>query len=185
MLPASHYDAPSAVELAKWSADIDQGGRSHDRDEVVELLAQVSDLNALLSPAANLFEFLRGQDAQSLTDVAEIVGDAWGSSPPCPEMIPALLLPAPPNARAGWISFEKSVKARDWQRVIGSALEINACVMAARGAGPWITAGPDRVLRVRLPGGSELVPRAEVSESLQGRFFIDSLWQITAELAES
>ena len=144
--------------------------------EAAYRLERVRVAEALLAPAAALFDFLLGCDGQGVAQVTAMVRGEWGDH--LATVDPSQVAKLAPELDHGTDNGET---ARRWIRLAGALseglydeavqllMEQNALVMKARAAsGPWVDLAEDR-LRVRY--------RDERPGSLPGQQALISLWR--------
>ena len=197
-LPAGRQQRFRKLLLAK--SDLD---RPLGREEVLALteaarpvdtglarrLERIATLEAVLAPAAALFDFLLTQHGRRVEDVASVLIERWGSK--IPNIDPPVfrkLLPEVEKASAEAVSTaidrsQCALASGQYGDAIHALLDWNATVMRERKAGPWAVVDPSRRLDVRYRGAEQLLPDADALPTLwRNTYFIDSLKRITRQL---
>ena len=156
---------------------------------LAQRLKRIGMLEAVLAPAASLFDFILTQHGQRIEEVASILVERWKCQvpnihpPDFRELIPEV---GEASTEAISIAVDKSQRALasgHYVNAIHALLDWNAEVMRERKAGPWVIATPSGRLDVRYRGAEQFLPDADALQTLwRNTYFIDSLKRVTRQL---
>ncbi len=174
-------DRAQMLHLAKLAQKKDEG--------LAELLRRIVDLEALLAPAAALFQHILARHGQTLQSVARELTSQWG------KRVPNLNGEAYADLKLEIQSQSSPATAREMERCHGALhtgdyaeailalLKWNEVVMQARGGAPWARLGEQKRLDVRYRGAEQRLPdNAQLRTLWDNNYFIDALKSVTQQL---
>ncbi len=180
--------SPSRVRhLAKLCRDKGDAGLP-----VADRLERIRTCEMLLAPAAALFDFLLGNDGQSIDEVSDRVRDQWGTSLGKTMDVDRIrdlqgelaTVPGDAEGYSRWLRTGIAMAQGDYAGALTLLLEQNNAVMKARsGAAPWAEL-KDGKIQVRFkdeqPG---TLPKAvDLPEYWRNPYFIDAMRSIAFAL---
>jgi hypothetical protein len=159
-----------------------------DDPELADRLRRVSQLEALVAPAVEFFEFVLSRNAQKPEAIAKEVREAWGSGLPNLEqeafqaLLPEIQESTGPEIATEYDSLRAALEAGDYRAAIDAVLRWNKLVATARGSAPWARIEQGQ-LDVRYRGEGGAFPKhADLDTLWQNPYFIGSLKAITRQL---
>ncbi len=159
---------------------------------VAERLERIRTCEMLLAPAAALFDFLLGNDGQSIEDVSDWVLDQWGTSLGRTIDVDRIrdlqgelaTVSGDTEGYSRWLKTGIAMAQGDYARALTLLLEQNTAVMKARsGAAPWAEL-KDGKIQVRFRDEQTItLPEAEaLPEYWWNPYFIDAMRSIASAL---
>ena len=170
----------SAIELA---ACIAQARKTGDSD-LTNRLDRVRRCEELLGLSARLFDYLIGQDGQSLTAVAATIKREWRSPPGWLEVsdLTDAFAVGGSEVPGRMLRLAEHLRSGDNSQVCRVLLEQNVAVMRDRGGGPWIVLDKD-ILKVRYREQPGEIPMADTLHSLwEHTYFLNSLKSLGSQV---
>ena len=169
------------VHLAKLARRSDPG--------LANSLERIAHLEALLAPAAALFQHVLTRDGQCLSDVASEVRQIWGSRvpnlerPAFEEMLGEIRSTSSVPVDSRMSGVHAALQRGDYEAAIEGLLAWNEQVMRTRGGAPWARIGDGRRLDVRYRGAEQPLPQEhELPELWMNNYFVDALKTVTRQL---
>lgn len=152
-------------------------------------LERIAALEAILAPAEALFDHVIARSGQRLEDLGRKIGSHWGKIVPnldeasFADLTPELAKVAGPDLFPLIEREHAALAGGDYAAAIRHLLDWNALVMRVRGGGPWAVLEHGKI-DVRYLGPEWLLPEREELPALwRNTYFLESLRQITAQLA--
>ena len=181
-------DAPfgraEAVHLAEAAAGVDPG--------LAKALEHVFHTEALLAPAAAVFDLILMRAGQHPRDVAGELRDRWGAS--VPNLDPTRLEELRPSLRQATrgetlMEMERchaALRSGDYEAGIEALLAWNTRVTEDRKSAPWARLGQGGRIDVRYRGADQLLPDGDaLGELWHNPYFIGSLKRIAHQIEAS
>ena len=169
------------VHLAKRARGSDDG--------LANSLERIVNLEALLAPAAALFQHVLTRDGQRLSDVASEVRQVWGARVPnlersaFAEMLSEIRSTSSVAVGSRTDEVHAALHSGDYEAAIEGLLAWNEQVMQTRGGAPWARIGDGRRLDVRYRGAEQPLPKEhELPELWMNSYFVDALKSVTRQL---
>ena len=169
------------VHLAQQARELDAG--------LANSLERIAHLEALLAPAAALFQYVLTRHGQRLSDVASAVRQVWGSRVPnlersaFAEMHDEIRSTSSVAVGSRMDEVHSALQSGDYEAAIEGLLAWNEQVMQTRGGAPWVRIGDGRRLDVRYRGTEQLLPKEhELPELWMNSYFVDALKSVTRQL---
>jgi hypothetical protein len=171
------------LTLARAAADTDEG--------LAKALTRIAHLEALLAPAAALFEFVLTRSNQQPKQAAAALRERWGERVPnldahefedlIPEIGDIATTPLAATARR----CHHALAQGDYEAAIRAVIDWNAKVQQARKGAPWVVLTDSGQIEVRYRVIEQLLPEADELPTLwRNSYFIDALKSITKQLRE-
>jgi hypothetical protein len=178
------FDRVSVQRLQEAAAEQDEGlGRA---------FARILALEALLAPAASVFDLVLTRQGQRVAKVAATLREQWGARVPNldPQAFQDLLAEiADASTREQGAAMQRchqALASGDYAAAIEALLTWNAHVMQGRRSAPWVRLGPAGSLDVRYRGVERMLPDGVELETLwDNGYYLDSLAQVTRQLEEA
>lgn len=159
---------------------------------VADRLERIRTCEMLLAPAAALFDFLLGNDGQSIDDVSDWVRNKWGTSLGRTIDVDRIrdlqgelaTVPGDAEGYSRWLKTGIAMAQGDYESALTLLLAQNTAVMKARsGAAPWAELR-DRKIQVRFRDEQTIaLPEAEdLPEYWWNPYFIDAMRSIATAL---
>jgi hypothetical protein len=152
-------------------------------------LERIVHLEALLAPAAALFDFVLTQGGQRPADVAIKLDDRWGGAVPnlnpdaFAEILPEIRDASRPETARAVARCHETLRAGAYEDAITAVLDWNAQVSQDRKSAPWVQIGEGGRLDVRYRGTEQLLPDGDALQTLwKNSYFIDSLKSVIRQL---
>ena len=156
---------------------------------LAEYLKRITHLEALLAPAAVIFDYILTQSGQRPKDVAAKLVKHWGGGVPnldpskFREILPEIRETSTSEISAAVARSHEALTTGNYEEAVIAVLDWNAKVMAVRNAAPWARLAEDGRLDVRYRGIERLLPDADDLPMLwHNSYFIDSLKSVTRQL---
>lgn len=159
-------------------------------EDLVEVLDRIEALEHLISPARIVFGYLLTQNLQATDNVVRKIKSEW-KKPPRVDVDRLSTLRSEiatatgsTNAASRWVEIAGVLAKGDYAALIQYLVEANTEVMQSRnGSAAWVSIESGR-LRVRQPDEAEnLVPVSDVEDQWRSTYFINSLWNVSREVA--
>jgi hypothetical protein len=177
--PASREDLAELRKLASRS-DTDLEAK----------LDRILKLEAILAPAAALFDFILARNGKAIAGLAADLRQRWGKRVPNLDQAAYLAImgevrEASSKEIEGAIAACYAAMAEgDFEAAIKATLDWNKQVMARRGGGPWAIQNARGVLDVRMAVPETRLPeKSELGSLWRNDYFISSLRRVTRQLA--
>ena len=160
-------------------------------EEAAFRLERIRVAEALLAPAADLFNLVLANNDQTLADVARATKTSWNSglkSLPLkaiselePELRDAI---GDKDASQRWLQIAEYLANGNYVDAIKLLIDQNAFVMKARaGTGAWVELSKDRLKARFLDAGSnDLRPRRDIPDLWRHSYFLDAMRMIAMDL---
>lgn len=152
-------------------------------------LERIAHLEALLAPAAALFQHVLTRDGQHLQDVASEVRQVWGARVPnlersaFAEMHDEIRSTSSRAVGSRMDAVHAALRSGDYEAAIEGLLAWNELVMQTRGGAPWARMGEGKRLDVKYRGAEQLLPKGhELPELWMNSYFVDALKSVTRQL---
>lgn len=156
---------------------------------LAKYLKRITHLEALLAPAAVIFDYILTQNGQRPKDVAAKLLKHWGGGVPnldpskFREILPEIRETSTSEISAAVARSHEALTTGNYEEAVIAVLDWNAKVMAVRNAAPWARLAEDGRLDVRYRGIERLLPDADDLPMLwHNSYFIDSLKSVTRQL---
>jgi len=164
--------------------------RSNDGD-LSHCLDRIARVEALLAPAAYVFDYCLTRDRQPPEDIAGKLEAAWGRVPNLApsdfeELVPEIRDEAGKEVAGLARCVCEGLSSANYGDVIRALFDWNAVVMKTRKSGPWATLDEKGRVEIRYRGSEQLLPKADALPTLwRNGYFLDSLSQIVHQLSNS
>jgi hypothetical protein len=163
---------------------------SRNDPDLATKLERILKLEAVLAPAAALFDLLLARNGKSPADIAANIRQRWGRKIPnlsdegYADLRDEIRRCSSVEVEAAINSFNATLVQGDFEGAIKALLDWNNQVMARRGGGPWATLNARRVLDVGMPTPEKPMPeKGELGSLWRNDYFFSSLRGITRQLA--
>jgi len=170
-----------AVRLVEFARERNEG--------LARALERIVHLEALLAPAAALFDFVLTQGGQKPGDVAIKLRDRWGAA--VPNLDPDAFADIQPEIRDSSRSetartalrCHEALRAGAYEDSVVSLLDWNAQVSRDRNSAPWARIADEGRIDVRYRGSEQLLPEGDELPTLwKNSYFVDALKSVTRQL---
>lgn len=156
---------------------------------LAEYLKRITHLEALLAPAAVIFDYILTQSGQRPKDVAAKLLKHWGGGVPnldpskFREILPEIRETSTSEISAAVARSHEALTTGNYEEAVFAVMDWNTKVMAVRNAAPWARLAEDGRIDVRYRGIERLLPDADDLPMLwHNSYFIDSLKSVTRQL---
>ncbi|MCH7913816.1 MAG: hypothetical protein IH856_12405 [Deltaproteobacteria bacterium] len=156
---------------------------------LAEYLKRITHLEALLAPAAVIFDYILTQSGQRPKDVAAKLVKHWGGGVPnldpskFREILPEIRETSTSEISAAVARSHEALTTGNYEEAVFAVMDWNTKVMAVRNAAPWARLAEDGRIDVRYRGIERLLPDADDLPMLwHNSYFIDSLKSVTRQL---
>ncbi len=174
-------DRTEMLHLAKLAEKKDEG--------LATSLERIVHLEAVLAPAAALFQHVLARHGQKLQDVGHEVARQWGKRVPYLDgkafatLTDEIRGQSNPAIATEMSRCHAALHAGDYVEAMKALLKWNELVMQTRGAAPWARVGDQKRLDVRYRGNEQLLPKAnELRQLWDNSYFINALKSVTLQL---
>jgi len=156
---------------------------------LAEYLKRITHLEALLAPAAVIFDYILTQSGQRPKDVAAKLVKHWGGGVPnldpskFREILPEIRETSTSEISAAVARSHEALTTGNYEEAVFAVMDWNTKVMVVRNAAPWARLAEDGRIDVRYRGIERLLPDADDLPMLwHNSYFIDSLKSVTRQL---
>jgi hypothetical protein len=161
-------------------------GRGTDGTDLADCLEQIACIEALIAPAANIFEFLLARQGLTLAEVSAGLSTQWGprlAHLPLAELgaLASDIAAALGGVADRWLAIARHLASGDYEAVLRLLVEQNEEVMKARAGAAWVRVTQGR-LEVRYRDESAaLVDRRNLRNYRRHSYFVESLRRVAWE----
>jgi hypothetical protein len=183
---SGYFEWPAPMSVAELR-ELRRRAEGADQAPLAQRLGQIEQVEAAISPAAQVFRFLLTRDGQTLPAVAAEIQAAWPGGlrfidPVAFSVALATTSDAlAPEARARLRQVAEALAEGDYGRLLPLLLDHNRDVMQARGGAPWVRMSQSR-LEVRFQDEVGELPPYEALPELWHPYFLNSLKRISHQV---
>ena len=164
--------------------------KSQPTDEgLSRYLQRIGHLEALIAPAAALFDYVLTQNGQTPSSIAARIRELWGRAVPrldaaaFEDLLPEVRERFGVEIATAMHACHGALRTGDYDTAVRKLLKWNAIVMSGRKAGPWATLTPDGRIDIRYRGLEHLLPAREDLPALwYNSYFVDSIKSLLSQL---
>lgn len=166
--------------------------RGQDWMRLAECLEDITRIESLIAPAANLFGLVLARQGLEVGEVAADLRKQWGGrlghlsvrelESLATEIAVAL---GDTTSAERWLAIARELAGGEYEGVLRLLVEQNETVMKSRQGAPWVRLTRGRFEVRYREESAALVDGRTLPSLLRHSYFIDSLWRVAGEVAEA